>query len=79
MKTSAPDRSASSQNGPKKSSPRYRPPTLAGISTPHSPGTVISSASWRPASTGSCSATAPTALTRPGWAAAAAASASFCT
>jgi hypothetical protein len=79
MKTSAPLASAASQNGPKKSSPRYRPPTLEGTSTPHSPGMVTSSASWRAASGGSCSATAPTALTRPGWAAAAAASASFCT
>src|SRR5215470_13148075 len=78
MNTSAPASSAAAQNGRKKSSPRYRPATLGGISTPARP-LAISSATCRAASGGSCSTTAPTALTRPGRAAAIAASAALCT
>src|SRR5215470_18117741 len=78
MNTSAPASSAAAQNGRKKSSPRYRPATLAGISTPAKP-LAISSATCRAASGGSCSTTAPTALTRPGCATVIAASAVLCT
>src|SRR5215469_4938670 len=78
MNTSAPASSAAAQNGRKKSSPRYRPATLAGISTPARP-LAISSATCRAASGGSCSTTAPTALTRPGSAAVIVASAALCT
>ncbi len=78
MNTSAPVPAAASQNGRKKSSPRYRPPTLDGISTPRSPAASRPGSS-RAASPGNRSGTAPTALSRPGRAATIAARASFCT